>query len=173
MSLIFARWQFTNRLRKTRQDKGITQKQAATIFDITERNWQKYESGDMFPTPEKLIEIADYFNISIDYLLGRSESPNINLAVYRELNTQYENAMQIIRESTIQLAQKALKIAQENLKNNFLLTSEQFKKIQEQFYIPTSQQFERVKKELEKLKAVAKPQKTPANETKQPPTQPK
>ena len=82
MTFAFTRWQLLVRLRECRKLNGFTQKQAAAMFDVTERNWQKYESGDILPTLEKLIEIADSFGVSIDYLLGRSETPDIDLSLY-------------------------------------------------------------------------------------------
>jgi transcriptional regulator with XRE-family HTH domain len=66
---------FAERLRKCRKTKGLTQKQAAILFKIGERHWQKYESGEQTPTFEGLIALADYFDVSIDYLVGRSDDP--------------------------------------------------------------------------------------------------
>jgi len=58
-------------LRKCRESKGLTQKEMAEIFDISKSNISKYESGDVEPNVETLIKYADYFRVSIDYLLDR------------------------------------------------------------------------------------------------------
>ena len=82
MSMAFIRWQFLQRLREYRKNNGFTQKQAAVYFSVTERQWQNYEGGAALPELEKLIEIADYFGVSVDYLLGRSDTPEIDLTLY-------------------------------------------------------------------------------------------
>lgn len=66
---------FACRIKELRTIKDLTQKQAAEIFDVGARHWQKYEAGEMTPTFEGLIALADYFDVSIDYLVGRSDDP--------------------------------------------------------------------------------------------------
>lgn len=53
----------------------MTQNEFAKMFNITKRSLQYYESGDREPKLDKLIEIADYFDVSLDYLVGRSDNP--------------------------------------------------------------------------------------------------
>ena len=65
-------------LKTTRTNFGITQKDFATILGITERSYQRYENGNNTPPYDTLIKIADYFNVSIDYLLGRTDNPTFN-----------------------------------------------------------------------------------------------
>ena len=64
---------FALRLRKLRKEKELTQKQAAAEFGLSEILWRKYEGGDRTPTFEGLIALADYFGVSLDYLVGRSD----------------------------------------------------------------------------------------------------
>ena len=66
---------FSARLKKCRKDHGLTQKQAAEIFSIGERHWRAYELGDRHPAAKMLHEIANYFNVSLDYLEGRTDDP--------------------------------------------------------------------------------------------------
>lgn len=66
---------FAERLRLCRQNKGLTQKQMAAICNVSERHYQVYESGANWPRAEGLIAIADFFNVSLDYLVGRSDNP--------------------------------------------------------------------------------------------------
>jgi len=56
-------------------EKVLTQKQAAAMFGLSERLWRSYEGGDRTPTFEGLIAIADFFDVSLDYLVGRSDNP--------------------------------------------------------------------------------------------------
>jgi transcriptional regulator with XRE-family HTH domain len=69
---------FPERLKKLRQTKGITQKQLAFHFGLTERGYQRYENGTSTPYFKTLIALADYFNVSLDYLVGRSDNPHIS-----------------------------------------------------------------------------------------------
>lgn len=64
---------FGKRLNETRKKRGITAQQMADELDMTLRAYRNYESGDRFPSPDILIKIADILNVSIDYLMGRSD----------------------------------------------------------------------------------------------------
>lgn len=66
------------RIKELRKNNNLTQKQLAAILGITEVSEQRYEYGTVTPTVENLILLADYFNISVDYLLGRTDNPKIN-----------------------------------------------------------------------------------------------
>ncbi|MFW5891312.1 MAG: helix-turn-helix domain-containing protein [bacterium] len=64
--------EFDKRLKELRKEKNIMQKDLALYLEVSDPTIAKYESGDRFPTTEKLIKIADYFNVSLDYLVGRT-----------------------------------------------------------------------------------------------------
>ena len=64
---------FSQRLQDCRKSKGLTQKQAAIHFAVSERHWQSYEGGTRTPTFEGLIALSDFFDVSLDYLVGRTE----------------------------------------------------------------------------------------------------
>lgn len=68
---------FGERLKKLRVEQHITQKEFAAIIGITERSYQNYEINSSTPNYKTLLFIADYFNVSLDYLVGRSDNPNI------------------------------------------------------------------------------------------------
>ena len=61
-----------NRFRKYAK---ITQKQAAQAAGVAERLYQSYEYGKVVPSALVLIALADYFDVSLDYLVGRSDDP--------------------------------------------------------------------------------------------------
>mgnify|MGYP000323757564 CR=1 FL=1 len=67
---------FGERLKSIRLHSGITQKEAANLFGITERAYQNYEINKSKPNVSLLISIAEYFDVSIDYLVGRTNNPN-------------------------------------------------------------------------------------------------
>ena len=66
---------FGERLQLLRKNKGITQVQMADILEMTERAYRRYENNQSTPHYETLLKIADYFDVSLDYLTGRSENP--------------------------------------------------------------------------------------------------
>lgn len=59
------------RLRQLRKERQVHQKDIADYLNITVRTYQYYESGELEPGLEKLVKIADLFEVSTDYLLGR------------------------------------------------------------------------------------------------------
>lgn len=56
-----------------RQDRGITQKQLGKILSVSTGTISNYENGVHYPDLEKLVQLADFFQVSTDYLLGRRE----------------------------------------------------------------------------------------------------
>jgi transcriptional regulator with XRE-family HTH domain len=64
---------FANRLKLLRSNKNLTQKEFAKILDINERSYQNYEINASTPNFKLLLFIADYFDVSLDYLVGKSE----------------------------------------------------------------------------------------------------
>ena len=62
-------------LRRFRKSVKIIQKQAAEVAGVAERVYQSYEYGKVIPAATVLIAIADYFDVSLDYLCGRSDDP--------------------------------------------------------------------------------------------------
>ena len=64
---------FATQLKAIRKNKGITQKQLAAAIGASERGIQQYELGERKPAFGVLIALADYFDVSLDYLCGRSD----------------------------------------------------------------------------------------------------
>ena len=62
---------FKHRLRELRIEKGMTQKQMAEYLGMVEQAYQMYEYGKREPNHETTIKLADFFERSVDYLLGR------------------------------------------------------------------------------------------------------
>ena len=63
------------RLRKCRDEAGLTQIKAATYCDITEKAYQNYELGVHEPKVSILVRIAQLYNVSMDYLVGLTDGP--------------------------------------------------------------------------------------------------
>ena len=66
---------FQTRLTNIRRSKGFTQKQVADGIGISEVGLQNYENGRRKPAFDVLIALADFYDVSLDYLVGRSEDP--------------------------------------------------------------------------------------------------
>ena len=62
---------FGERLKELRKTKGTTQKQVADAIGIAERNYQRYEAVPVNLPAKTIVKLADYFNVTTDYLLGR------------------------------------------------------------------------------------------------------
>ncbi len=61
---------FYHRIRDVREDNDLSQQQVADILDITRQQYQLYESGKREMPMHCFIELAKYYNVSLDYLAG-------------------------------------------------------------------------------------------------------
>ena len=61
------------RIRDLREDKDLTQTEIAKILNITQRTYSRYENGERSVPLELLCRIADYYKVSVDYLLERTD----------------------------------------------------------------------------------------------------
>ena len=66
---------FSEHLRFIRKSKNLTQKQVAEGISIAECVYQRYELNKAKPSFDILIRLADFFDISVDYLMGRDWKP--------------------------------------------------------------------------------------------------
>ena len=60
-----------NRIRDLREDRDLRQSDLAKMVGIDQRTISNYETGKSNPDSDALIRLADFFNVSIDYLVGR------------------------------------------------------------------------------------------------------
>ena len=69
---------FSEILRELRKEKKVSQKAVGALLGISDRNVRFYESGEHRPDFEGLLVLADYFDVSIDYLVGRTGKREVN-----------------------------------------------------------------------------------------------
>ena len=69
------------RLKKLRKEGKLTQKDIATFLNISQPAYQQFESGKKKMNLETMEKLADYFNVSTDYLLGKTDFPDLDLEV--------------------------------------------------------------------------------------------
>lgn len=63
------------RIKCLRTSQNLTQKQLAEILQVSEVSLQRFEYGSARPSLDTLLALADFFNVSLDYLVGRSDNP--------------------------------------------------------------------------------------------------
>jgi len=83
----------TKRLRELLFLTGKSQKQAATDIGISAERFNLYVNGKREPDNSMLTDIADYFNVSVDYLLGRDDDSTEN-----ELDKELKKALSKVSE---------------------------------------------------------------------------
>lgn len=91
------------RLKSLREEKRITQKQIGDLLKVSESSVGKYESDQRTPTPDAITKLADYFDVTADYLLGRTN--------YR--TPAYVEALHIDGDPTQELPPEALRSIEE------------------------------------------------------------
>ena len=69
---------FPMRLKELRTTRNLTQKQVYSAVRMSALGYQRYEYAEREPAFQKLLALADYFDVSIDYLVGRTDNPKIN-----------------------------------------------------------------------------------------------
>mgnify|MGYP001144506702 CR=1 FL=1 len=64
------------RIRDLREDKDLTQTQMGKILSCSQRVYSNYERGDIDIPTTVLIRLADFYDVSVDYLLNRTDNPH-------------------------------------------------------------------------------------------------
>ncbi len=66
------------RIRNLREDKDLTQSKMGEILSCSQRVYSNYERGDIDIPTSTLVKIADFYNVSVDYLLERTDNAKLN-----------------------------------------------------------------------------------------------
>ena len=66
------------RIRELREDKDLTQTQIAEVLSCSQRVYSNYERGELDIPTDILIKLANYHNVSIDFLLSPTDNPKRN-----------------------------------------------------------------------------------------------
>lgn len=66
---------FPSRLKDLRIQRGVTQKAIAEGIGVAPVSLQRFEYGTVKPKLDTVARLADFFNVSVDYLIGRSNNP--------------------------------------------------------------------------------------------------
>ena len=66
--------QFPN-IRSLREDRDLRQRELADVLNVSQNTYSQYENGVIELTAGNLIRLADFYGVSVDYLLGRTDDP--------------------------------------------------------------------------------------------------
>lgn len=69
---------YADRILNLRRSRGLTQRQLAGDIGLSEIGIRSYEGRYRKPAHDALVALADFFNVSIDYLVGRTDNPQIS-----------------------------------------------------------------------------------------------
>ena len=114
------------RLRYLREGKNLTQKDVSEKIDISRERYNQYETGKRKPDYETLSIIADFFDVSTDYLLCRTDSYNLTTVITPSAPSLSENQLELLElfnrisdeRQQIKLLGK-FEVLIENVKNDF------------------------------------------------------
>ncbi|MBR6384820.1 MAG: helix-turn-helix transcriptional regulator [Ruminococcus sp.] len=94
---------YYQRLKDLKEDADLTQKDVAEIIGVSVNHYGKYERGETDIPFEKVISLAEYYGVSLDYIAGRtnSKNPNENLTIsdiYNKLSERDKGKLELFAE---------------------------------------------------------------------------
>lgn len=97
-----------NRLKELRIEKGLLQSDIAKIIDKSERTVGFYETGERDMNTETLAILADFFNCSIDYLLGKSDVRNPEKININDADVAFASGVKALNETNKMIIKNTL-----------------------------------------------------------------
>ncbi|MTB64728.1 helix-turn-helix domain-containing protein [Streptococcus sp. zg-86] len=98
---------FTKRLKDLRLQAGLTQREIADYFNTSPQSYAQWEKGLRKPSSDSLEKLARYFNVSTDYLLGKTEFKQPAPNLLSEAEQAFQTAIEI--HQLTETAQETLK----------------------------------------------------------------
>lgn len=77
---------FSERIKELRRKRGMTQEVLGKILGVRQDAISTYENGKNYPEVRNLLVLADFFGVSLDYLLGRTDDPEVHQLAPREFS---------------------------------------------------------------------------------------
>lgn len=90
-----------NRLRFLRNEKGESLEKIANYLNVTMQTISNYETEKRDMTPDTILKLAEYFNVSTDYLLGKSDIRNPEEQIKKEFEFAYHKDMEGLSDEEI------------------------------------------------------------------------
>ena len=110
---------FGERLKKLRKSVGVSQQELASILGLTKACISQYENNTRTPSIEVLVEIANYFEVSVDYLLGNVLILNKNNTGVKSLSTEELNLIKFLRKKNINVNELIHDLEEQRIINYF------------------------------------------------------
>lgn len=73
---MFSKELFCNRLKTLRLEKKLTLEQLGLLFNVTKQTTSRWETGDRIPSIEIICMLSEFFEVSLDYMSGKTDNPN-------------------------------------------------------------------------------------------------
>lgn len=115
----------SERLKKLREDLGISQAKLANEIGVTQASVNRYETDKTTPTAETLLWYADRFDVSLDYIFGRTDEPQGKLYSYQPKPAASSEMLEFVEmcfdpksPMNEQLKQTLIKMLEESRKDN-------------------------------------------------------
>ncbi|MGE5605241.1 MAG: helix-turn-helix domain-containing protein [Bacteroidota bacterium] len=94
---------FQDRLRKLRKERNLSQDDVGQSLNLGGRTIGNYESGERLPALDTLVKLADFYEVSIDYLLGRTDNRHLNsttseMSIFESLPPEAYEELKILLE---------------------------------------------------------------------------
>ena len=64
-------------IKNLREDNDLRQKEVAAELNVSQNTYSQYENGVIELTASNLVKLAEFYNVSVDYLLGRTKNPSV------------------------------------------------------------------------------------------------
>ena len=86
------------RLKELREEKNLTQWDVANGIQTSQRNIGRWENGEVIPSADVVVKLADYFEVSADYLLGRTDDLGAFVPPRSDLSQDEQQLLHCFRE---------------------------------------------------------------------------
>lgn len=97
-------------LRQLRKERGLTQAELAAILNLDASSISKYEKADVSPSADVLLKVAQYFDVSTDFLLGLSKQKNTPTSNKAGVEAKWDEIQKLIADAPPEKVEEALKI---------------------------------------------------------------
>lgn len=97
-----------NRIKQLRTEKGLLQSEVAEYIDKSERMVGFYENGKRDPNTDTLIKLSELFNVSVDYILGKSNIRNTDEININEIDIEFANGVKRLTEENKKIAKNII-----------------------------------------------------------------
>lgn len=94
---------FGERLKQLRNSKNLNQTELGKILGVEKSTISMYENNNSRPDDEIKIKIANYFNVTVDYLLGRSSNPKLTKKDERDIQRELEEMQKDFTQGTLRM----------------------------------------------------------------------